>query len=283
DRDISFPRRLIEFAEDQKENPEISFDKERDKMIIVFDGDIFEEKVLDYDELVAEGEKNNILAVSNPAFELFLLLHYENSYEDDIEPNAEQIIQNEKDGHQTFIYKLLLARTGINPKKNSAIGELAEKVEIAIEQEKKINEDIHQCKGQITCNIGRIIDEIRKDGKRAYEYSYKLRNNFDSSYYQDIIISEIDKLYNRISFPVDNVDEDRYHTCYNIMYVLYHSDAEKFLQYCEKIKEDCDHMSRHRIEVLVEEIVKNRNKIYIARWFPSRNHLAVFMSGYYPQ
>ena len=93
-------------------------------------------------------------------------------------------------------------------------------------------------------------------GKRAYEYSYKLRNNFDSSYYQDIIISEIDKLYNRISFPVDNVDEDRYHTCYNIMYVLYHSDAEKFLQYCEKIKEDCDHMSRHRIEVLVEEIVK---------------------------
>ena len=38
-------------------------------------------------------------------------MHYKNSYEDDIEPNAEQIIQNEKDGHQTFIYKLLLART----------------------------------------------------------------------------------------------------------------------------------------------------------------------------
>ena len=163
DRDISFPRRLIEFAENQKENPEIAFDKERDKMIVVFDGDIFEEKVLDYDELVVEGEKNNILAVSNPAFELFLLLHYENSYEDDIEPNAEQIIQNEKDGHQTFIYKLLLARTGINPKKNSAIGELEKNIEIAIEQEKKINEDIHQCKGQITCNIGRIINEIRKD------------------------------------------------------------------------------------------------------------------------
>ena len=157
----TFDNELIPLFE--KENPEIAFDKERDKMIVVFDGDIFEEKVLDYDELVAEGEKNNILAVSNPAFELFLLLHYENSYEDDIEPNAEQIIQNEKDGHQTFIYKLLLARTGINPKKNSSIGELAKNIEIAIEQEKKINEDIHQCKGQITCNIGRIIDEIRKD------------------------------------------------------------------------------------------------------------------------
>ena len=34
DRDISFPRRLIEFAEKQKENSEIAFDKERDKMIL---------------------------------------------------------------------------------------------------------------------------------------------------------------------------------------------------------------------------------------------------------
>ena len=36
-------------------------------------------------------------------------------------------------------------------------------VKMEAEQEKKINEDIHQCKGQITCNIGRIIDEIRND------------------------------------------------------------------------------------------------------------------------
>ena len=76
DKDISFPRKLIDFAESQKENSEIMFDKERDKMIIVFDADIFEEKVLDYDEFIALGETDNILAVSNPAFELFLLLHF---------------------------------------------------------------------------------------------------------------------------------------------------------------------------------------------------------------
>lgn len=93
-------------------------------------------------------------------------------------------------------------------------------------------------------------------GKKAYEYSYKLRNKLDSSYYHDVIMTNGDDLYNRISFPVDDVDEDRYHTCYNIMYVLYHLDAEKFLQYCEELKEDCDNMSRHRIDVLIEEIVK---------------------------
>src|SRR5699024_1388255 len=35
DKDISFPRKLIAFAERQKENADISFDRERDKMIIV--------------------------------------------------------------------------------------------------------------------------------------------------------------------------------------------------------------------------------------------------------
>ena len=94
-------------------------------------------------------------------------------------------------------------------------------------------------------------------GKKAYEFSYKLRNYFNNSYYHEIIITKIDQLYNRISFPVDNVDENKYHTCYNIMYVLYHSDQEKFLNYCTDIIKDCDNMSRHRIEVLREEIIKD--------------------------
>ena len=37
-----------------------------DRMIIVFDADIFEEKVKDFDEVVAFGENNNILGISNP-------------------------------------------------------------------------------------------------------------------------------------------------------------------------------------------------------------------------
>lgn len=163
DKDISFPRKLIAFAESQKDNQEIAFDKERDKMIVVFDADIFETKVQDYDDVIAEGEKNNILAVSNPAFELFLLLHFENSYEQEILSNQDKIIANQKEGNQTFIYKLLLSKTGVNSKKNPQIGELAEKVDIAIMQEKKMNEDIHNCKGKITCNIGKIIENIRMD------------------------------------------------------------------------------------------------------------------------
>ena len=45
DRNISFAKNLVEFANKQKELAENDFDVEHDRMIIVFDGDIFEEKV----------------------------------------------------------------------------------------------------------------------------------------------------------------------------------------------------------------------------------------------
>ena len=34
--------------------------------------------------------------------------------------------------------------------------------DVAIEQEKNLNQNIYDCKGKITCNIGKIIDEIRR-------------------------------------------------------------------------------------------------------------------------
>ena len=44
DKDISHPKRLLEFAQEQKKNAEISFDEERDQMILVIDADIYEKK-----------------------------------------------------------------------------------------------------------------------------------------------------------------------------------------------------------------------------------------------
>ena len=163
DKDISFPKNLIDFAEAQKDNPKISFDKGRDKMIVVFDADIFETRVDGYNELIASNMTGNILAVSNPAFELFLLLHCEGSYEENIVPNEAKIIENKKIGKQRFIRKLFSERTGMNPKTNPEIGELAREIDIAILQEKKINQNICDATGKVTCNIGSIIESIRND------------------------------------------------------------------------------------------------------------------------
>lgn len=163
DKDISFPRKLIEFAEEQKKNLDLSFDEEMDRMIIVFDADIFEAKVKDFDDIIAFGEEKNILGVSNPAFELFLLLHYPDAFEKYIKPNEEQIIKNEKVGAQRYIRTLFTQVSEMNPKKNRAVGELAKKVDCAILEESKINEDIQECLGKVTCNIAKIIDNIKKN------------------------------------------------------------------------------------------------------------------------
>lgn len=49
-------------------------------------------------------------------------------------------------------------------------------------------------------------------GKKAYEYSRKLRNYYGDSSYHDIIVSESKKLYNENSFPISEVDEECFRT-----------------------------------------------------------------------
>lgn len=160
DKDISFPQKLALFAENQKKDPENEFDKDLDRMVIVFDGDIFEEKVQGYEELIEAIEAKSIAAVTNPNFELFLLLHIDGSYERYIKDREEDFLKTDEKGKYSHAYHILRELTGMNAKKNPEIGNLAEKVLVAIEQEKKINQDIHQLKGKVSSNVGAIIETI---------------------------------------------------------------------------------------------------------------------------
>ena len=160
DKNLSFAKNLVVFAEKQKTVPDNDFDPERDKMVIVFDGDIFEEKVQGYDELIAQIEKTDIAAVSNPGFELYLLLHIDGGYEQRIKGHEQEYLTMDEKGSYSYAYNVLLELTGMNAKKNGKIGNLADNVLMAIEQEKKINQDIHDIKGKVSCNIGKIIETI---------------------------------------------------------------------------------------------------------------------------
>ena len=162
DKNLSNPKRLLTFAEEQKSNPDISFDREHDQMIVIIDADIYERNPDDYPTILNMAkEYNDILGVTNPAFELFLLLHYEGAYELDIAPNMEQILENRKIKNRRFISQLFSQRSGMNSKTNSAIGKLAENIDIAISQEQNLNQDAENCIGTLTSNIGRIISDIR--------------------------------------------------------------------------------------------------------------------------
>lgn len=163
DRGTSNPKPLIEFANAQKRDPKNNFDIKHDKMIIVFDSDVFKDKEEQYKNLISSGGRDNILAVTNPSFELFLLLHFEGAFEEIINPREKEILANRKIGKRRCINVLFTEKSGMNPKENSHIGELANNVDIAIAQERKLNQDICKAIGKLTCNIGKIIQMIRED------------------------------------------------------------------------------------------------------------------------
>ena len=77
-----------------------------------------------------------------------------------------------------------------------------------------------------------------------------------NTYYRNVIKELSEALYQEKSFPVGDISIEQYDTCYNIMYVLFNIDKERFLNYCEEVSKTCDRMSAHRIEVQVKEIVK---------------------------
>ena len=127
------------------------------------DKDIFEKKVKGYDELIKQIEESDIAAVTNPGFELFLLLHIDGSYEQYILGHEVEFLTQDEKGSYSYAYRVLHDVTGMNAKRNPMIGDLAENVLSAIFQEKKINQDIHHCKGVVTSNVGSVIESIMNE------------------------------------------------------------------------------------------------------------------------
>ena len=155
----------LKFANEQKRLPRLAFDSTFDKLVIVFDADVFErEQPEKYRELLEARESDNIFAVTNPSFELFLLLHMDDAYSKIILPNQQMLLENRKIGNRRFAELLLSRKVGINGKKNrKGVAKLAEHVDTAIIQEKLLNQDISLCMGRLTSNIAQIIDNIRHD------------------------------------------------------------------------------------------------------------------------
>ena len=115
------------------------------------------------------------------------------------------------------------------------------------------SEEVIKMRGNVIETYMMYLQETTK-GNKAYDYSYKLKQNFESCYYRDIIIGSVEYLYNRNSFPVGEIDETQYYTCYNIMYILYKIDEYKLSHYCDELVKECDCMSSHRVKVILEKL-----------------------------
>lgn len=98
-----------------------------------------------------------------PGFELFLLLHIKDSYCQYIFGHEKEFLELDQNGSYKKAFDVLRDVTIMNAKTNRRIVILAENVKVAIEQEKQINQNIHDCKRRITSNIGLIIEQIMNE------------------------------------------------------------------------------------------------------------------------
>lgn len=160
----SNPKKLFEYANKIKNEMKDSYDANHDKMIVVFDADFYQKKAATYKDLLQEG-REYMLAVTYPSFELFLILHYEDAFEKYIKPNEKSISENKKvSKKRKFIDMLFSQISGMNSKENPNIGKLVTNIDIAIDQERLVNQDISIALCRPTSNIASIIRMIKEDG-----------------------------------------------------------------------------------------------------------------------
>lgn len=169
DKNISNPGKLYELALKTHEElvQEEKFDQQRDRMILVFDADVYEHREDAYKALLEGIEDNQFLVgVSNPNFELFLILHYADAYEKYIRGHEREFMTPTYTGSFKHAQIVLHELTGMNAKTNKRIGELAVNVKNAINEEKHINENIHLVQGQVSCSVGLVIEQILNDNPK---------------------------------------------------------------------------------------------------------------------
>lgn len=165
----SHPKRLYDLINHKKEQlkRDGKYDEEIDKFVIIFDRDSYstaEENL----EFISLAGKDNILGVTNPCFELWLILHCDNSLEEHILKNKQEILENRKvSNNHTFTSHLFSNIFKMNSKSNLNFELLKNRVNIAIIQEKKLPQKNEVIAHKIGSNIGVLLEEMRQDPRDA--------------------------------------------------------------------------------------------------------------------
>jgi hypothetical protein len=164
-RDYSDPRKLLELINAKKDElkDDDNFDEKIDQFVIIFDRDSFENKE-GYLKFLEVASKENILTITSPCFEIWLLLHYESVIEKYFIPQEVKIIENSKvSSVHSFTSKLCSEVSGVNPKRNVNFPKIKNNINLAIEEEKLLVQDNMDMFEKIGSNVGILIEEMKKD------------------------------------------------------------------------------------------------------------------------
>ena len=173
DRNKSHPRALIEQAKKIQDDVDGSFGFERDidRIVAVFDADVYKGDASRYVADLAEFDGVAQVAVTNPSFELFLVLHVEGAVERYLVPHREEILANGyyEGTRRRFISKLANDVLGMNTKSNRDVARLAESFDVAARQERLLNQDPRSAMNDLTSNIALTIEGLIEEGRSGVD------------------------------------------------------------------------------------------------------------------
>lgn len=140
------------------ENKQITYSEDIDKMCFIVDRDKKSFKEEQYNYVKEECKKKNFkLYVTNPCFEFWLLLHFDEVHL----INKEELLENKRASSKVrFVESELKKYFPYNKNKYNA-ELLIEKIDLAIENEKRFCEDIERLKNELGSNVGLLIQELK--------------------------------------------------------------------------------------------------------------------------
>lgn len=155
----------IEVSELSKriEEADISYEEGFDRICVVVDRDKYSFTKEQYHSVleICKREKFGFY-LSNPCFEFWLLLHYEDVLTLDISELKENKIIS---GKKRYAEHELCKKLKGYKKGNRKVEEVISQTDIAIENEKKFCQDIEKLEEEVGSNIGILITTMRKKEK----------------------------------------------------------------------------------------------------------------------
>ena len=140
-------------------NQQITYSEDIDKMCLIVDRDKKSFKEEQYNYVKEECKRKNFkFYVTNPCFEFWLLLHFDEVHS----INREKLLENKRASSKVrYVESELTKYFPYNKNKYNA-ELLIEKIDLAIENEKRFCEDIEELKDKLGSNIGLLIKELKE-------------------------------------------------------------------------------------------------------------------------
>ena len=149
-------------------NCKLDYDKNTDVICVIFDRD-YKNLEIHLDSIYELCIKNNIyIGLSNPNFELWLLMHFADidEYDRDLLYRNPKNIRNQyfEDASVNKKYlEILVSRSANGYKKGGSLKfeRFIDGISLAMEQEKLFEEDVEQLKENLGSNIGKLVAKIK--------------------------------------------------------------------------------------------------------------------------